>query len=232
MCNEHVDKKKDIWNDWKIVTIFVGINDVCSSSCQDYNTSLWNVNIVNALDYLMENLPRTFVNLVQLMKIGNLMKNTLKNSNGYQCSKLSCVCTGLGNTSTNLESFNQNYQVSRDWFNFSTKYDDLDNFTVVLQPFFNDVAFENYLDPYKSCIHLGPADHRDLPLGLWNNMFEKVGNKSRNLRFPITEITCPTDQWPYLFTARNSGWRAKIFLVNSSKSGPLNVIVLHNLYAH
>jgi phospholipase B1 len=58
-------KEIDFVNDWKMVTLFVGGNDLCRF-CNDpafYAPNNYVSNIREALDFLQENSPRTFVNL-------------------------------------------------------------------------------------------------------------------------------------------------------------------------
>ncbi|PNF40544.1 hypothetical protein B7P43_G08164 [Cryptotermes secundus] len=73
------DKRVDYENDWKMVTIMIGSNDFCSHMCYMKNFSmtpkLHKDNLIKALDYLRDNMPRTIVNLVappQLQKIQEL----------------------------------------------------------------------------------------------------------------------------------------------------------------
>lgn len=63
-------RRINIFDDWKMVTIFFGANDICSAQC--YNTAAASANshgtnLAKALDYLQENLPRTFVNLIPVL---------------------------------------------------------------------------------------------------------------------------------------------------------------------
>lgn len=60
----------DIANDWKMVTVFIGANDLCSASC--LNPVSWSPaahakKLSIALDYLHKHLPRTIVNLVPVL---------------------------------------------------------------------------------------------------------------------------------------------------------------------
>ena len=207
-------------DDWKLITIYIGTNDICTLSCQYSDVQgaeYWINNITQALNYLRNNLPRTFVNLVQLMNIGDVMQSTMSHSiYGDQCTDSyvsMCTCTRMNDNDTDLENFIQiieYYQMMLEFFISSGQYDEMDNFTVVLQPFMKTVAFNRGsgdvdLSPFASdCFHLSPSGHRSLALGLWNNMFERVGNKSTNFLMPMVEMKCPTDRAPFLFTARNS----------------------------
>lgn len=65
----------DIINDWKMVTIFIGANDLCSASCLNpvsWSPSAHAKKLARAIDYLQKHLPRTIVNLVPVLgKFGN-----------------------------------------------------------------------------------------------------------------------------------------------------------------
>ena len=62
------DPKVDIVNYWKLVTIFMGVNDFCSHICYfDDQEQLINDaerSIINSLRIIRDNLPRTLVNLM------------------------------------------------------------------------------------------------------------------------------------------------------------------------
>ncbi|XP_013883186.1 phospholipase B1, membrane-associated [Austrofundulus limnaeus] len=83
-----------------------------------------------------------------------------------------------------------------------------EDFAVVLQPFLK------YADPPRlpngkidmtyfcsDCIHITVKGHEELAKGLWNNMFEPVGNKTLLRRFsgPIG-LNCPPAEHPYIYT--------------------------------
>lgn len=64
------DPNIDLNNDWKMITVFFGANDICSAQC--YNKEKASARsharkLMKALDYLYENLPRTFVNLIPVL---------------------------------------------------------------------------------------------------------------------------------------------------------------------
>lgn len=86
-----------------------------------------------------------------------------------------------------------------------------DDFTVVYQPFFKDasVFYENDIKPDLSimsidCIHLSQKGHAVSANGLWNNMMEPVGFKSRGLNHLFEKFNCPSTMHPYVFTNYNS----------------------------
>ena len=63
--------KIDFANSWKLVTFFIGGNDLCKS-CKDvnyYSPAKYLDNIKIVLDYMKANLPRTIVNLVTTLDV-------------------------------------------------------------------------------------------------------------------------------------------------------------------
>lgn len=64
------DERINFEEDWKMITIFFGANDICSAQCFDKEKASavsHGRKLMAALDYLMENLPRTFINLIPVL---------------------------------------------------------------------------------------------------------------------------------------------------------------------
>lgn len=64
------DPEINVEEDWKMVTIFFGANDICSAQCYDREKASPQSHIrklIRALDYLQAHLPRTFVNLIPVL---------------------------------------------------------------------------------------------------------------------------------------------------------------------
>lgn len=210
----------DFDNDWKIVTFFIGSNDLCQLPC--INDPLgepdnWIQSVTRALDYLQENLPRAFVNVIQLPHYGDNMREAVRNSAlGPNCAfffGLICNCSTFGENSIGdrFDEILLEYRKNLGDLIDSSRYDVSDNFTVVLQPFptrwvFEEIDGEPDLSLLGAdCSHLSPSGNRDMAIALWNNMFERVGEKSSTLRIGDMKMICPTDEEPFIFTSKNSG---------------------------
>ena len=170
-------------------------------------------NVTAALDYLEQNLPRTFVNLIQLTQIGDLMEQIQMNPVlMFFCRQVyltNCPCGPYGSAGYSRTLFNQileQYrQALRDLVG-SGRYDNSDSFTVVLQPFQTTVQLNDVSDISSfagDCTHFSAIGMRDLAVGLWRNLFEGVGEKSMALRIPTEGISCPPDDQSFFLTARN-----------------------------
>ncbi|XP_006504111.1 phospholipase B1, membrane-associated isoform X2 [Mus musculus] len=214
------DKTINFQEDWKIITVFIGGNDLCASCSNSTRFSPQNFidNIKNALDILHAEVPRAFVNMAMVMEITPLRE--LFNEPTVSCPRniLSRLCPcvlGLGDNSEELSSLvqrNRDYQKKTEELINSGRYDTRDNFTVVVQPLFENVSMPRTPEgvPDKSffapdCFHFNAKTHARSAIALWKNMLEPVGHKTRHNNFEIkAPIVCPNQASPFLSTTKNS----------------------------
>lgn len=202
-------------NDWKVVTLFVSGNDLCNF-CRLPDLELFTPEnyvgkIEEALDYLHAHMPRTFVNLVQAVNITDI-----KDMDKGICAplhRLICKCGAYppsDQAAQKLDDYIRKYHSGTRKLIDSGKYDTRDDFTVVIQPFFEDFLPPrtpdnsidySYLAP--DCFHFSSKGHALVATGLWNNMLEPVGQKTTDVA-KDAKIACPTAERPYLGTAKNS----------------------------
>ncbi|XP_065835506.1 phospholipase B1, membrane-associated-like [Oscarella lobularis] len=200
------DQNIDFANDWKVVTLFIGGNDLCKYCIMDppgwgITPAEYRHNVEITLDYLKDNMPRTFVNLVNVVDI-TLLDSMRDLSNCDLFYQAFCQC--LDAQDQMLQMYVQEYQNGLRNLVEEAKYDQND-FTVVLQPFFEEMTLPSD-DPLQffapDCFHFGVRGHAAVGVSLWNNMFEAVGAKSTHPAYDL-DVSCP--QWPfYLRTRRNS----------------------------
>ncbi|KAF6105529.1 phospholipase B1 [Phyllostomus discolor] len=212
--------KINFQQDWKIITMFIGGNDLCDF-CNDlaqYSPQNFTDNIRRALDILHAEVPRAFVNLVKVLEITNLRE--LYNEKKVSCPRLilrnlcPCVLTPEENSTelTALVEVNRRYQEMTHQLVESGRYDTREDFTVVLQPFFEKVDMPKTSEglPDSSffapdCFHFSRKSHAHAASGLWTNMLEPVGQKTTRHDFESKiNITCPNEAWPFLRTYKNS----------------------------
>eukprot|EP00079_Xenopus_tropicalis_P025452 XP_012818734.1 PREDICTED: phospholipase B1, membrane-associated-like [Xenopus tropicalis] len=216
------DRRFNYNNDWKVITILIGPNDLCSS-CSDanfYSTKNFIDYIQEALDLLHKEVPRAFVNLVEVMDIYPLREAVLDPR--VKCpvliTKMLCPCLlNIADNSQELKivrEFNSGYQRNTQQLIDTGRYDTKDDFTVVLQPFFrnpkipslpNGTPDASFMAP--DCFHLSQKSHSQMARMLWKNMLEPVGMKTDILDFAAAEtLTCPTQDQPFLRTYKNSNY--------------------------
>ncbi|XP_016152541.1 PREDICTED: phospholipase B1, membrane-associated [Ficedula albicollis] len=216
------DSRVDFQNDWKLITLFIGGNDLCQF-CKDpvhHSPENYTYNIQIALDLLHKEVPRAYVNLVTILSIASLRELHAVKNNG--CPKLlmsmlcPCVIDPKDNSSElkQLVYFNRRYQETTRQLVESGRYDTKDDFTVVLQPFMTNMEMPktqeglpdaSYFAP--DCFHFSQKAHSQAARALWNNMLEPVGEKtdSQNMENEIV-LRCPSEGEPFLRTYKNSNY--------------------------
>lgn len=175
----------DLMNEWKVITMFIGGNDLCDV-CNDmtnHSPQSYVTKVRDALDILHQNVPKAFVNLVEIFDITPLAKV----SQGFFCTLITnsvCGCAKDKNNNELLKSISHSYQDELQKLVASGRYDTRDDFTVVLQPFFRDTepvrdhtgGFDlAYFAP--DCFHFSDLGANAAGKSLWNNMIEPVGQK-------------------------------------------------------
>ncbi|XP_041827298.1 phospholipase B1, membrane-associated isoform X2 [Melanotaenia boesemani] len=216
------DPQIDFHNDWKVITMFVGGNDLCDFCTDSVLFSPENVvdRIRQALDILHSEVPRAIVNLIELLNIVPL--RDLHKDTSLGCPswfvRLVCPCVLKAKEESSelqrLNDFNRAYQYTMRELIDSGRYDSHDNFTVVLQPFFREVFLPKLEDgrPDRSyftpdCFHLSQKAHTLMARALWNNMLEPVGNKTFTQDFTAgIDLKCPSEENPFFRTAINSNY--------------------------
>ncbi|RUS85406.1 hypothetical protein EGW08_006849, partial [Elysia chlorotica] len=130
----------DFHNDWKVITIFIGGNDVCRACLQRRLTAEnFAANLKDSLDMLQDTVPRAFVNVVELMKVEMAVEIVRQNGICENALGMLCACMALPK---NKAAFERNLRIreafqkaAEDVVN-SGNYDQKEDFTVVLQPFY------------------------------------------------------------------------------------------------
>jgi len=203
------DPNIDYDNDWKLVSLWIGGNDLCACCNGDeINTpDKYAAYVKDALDVLRDNMPRTFVNLIQIVDVSKLYYVQEGDCKFYH--SIVCKC-GTNEDKTVRDLVTKYAHLYQEHFeNLAHDYDDLTGFTVVTQPFFVDTKIpEVDGKPDRSffgldCFHYSEKAHDASAVALWNNMFQPVGKK-HTAWSPGELVLCPTDKYPYLFTAKNS----------------------------
>ncbi|KAM6954363.1 phospholipase B1, membrane-associated-like [Aplochiton taeniatus] len=213
--NKNVNFEKD----WKLVTIFVGANDLCNYCTEQNNLTPQNYsqNLMLSLDMLYKEVPRIMVNVVEIMQILPL-RTVKKNDLGctlMQRSNCPCVLNAEDNSPEleEIKRINHQYQIETQYLAFGDRYDGREDFTVVLQPYLHN-SYIPYIGEGQAdlsffsvdCFHISERAHAEMAIALWNNMLEPVGRKQsyNNFTYDRTKIHCPSEANPYIFTRGNS----------------------------
>jgi phospholipase B1 len=207
------DSRYDWDNDWKIITLFVGGNDLCASCrSSNYQPPAYRDGIEAALDRMHSEMPRTLVQVMAMFDITPLTEL----STGSLCDLLQsgfCSCVTNPSTRPLMREYQMEYYNLLDQLISSGKYDTRDDFTVVLQPQMRDITppkDENgeYYKDFLSydCFHPSRPAHQMFALYMWDTMLTPVGEKP----IPVdidpnnSDVTCPREGAPYIYTNLNS----------------------------
>ncbi|CAK8680401.1 phospholipase B1, membrane-associated-like [Clavelina lepadiformis] len=211
------DNKTSFEHDWKLISIFIGGNDLCALDRDPIGASpeVYRDEIEAALDIMHEHLPRALVQIIQIMEIYLLPQVP----DGYNASQFCHIFQNLACShvveSVNdpealqiLKEKNWEYQRLVSELVSSGKYDTKDDFTIVLQPFFEETVLPYTEDGLvdatffaPDCFHFSSKGHAMGALNLWNNMMEPVGEKTTV--WEVTDLKCPSKEQPYIHTRMN-----------------------------
>ncbi|XP_071784568.1 phospholipase B1, membrane-associated-like isoform X1 [Asterias amurensis] len=209
-----VDKMKndpnvDFENDWKMVTIFIGGNDLCRycKYPERYSPENYIIFFEETLMILTE-IPRMFVNVIGMLNVQNVAELS-----SFSCDILHqflCPCGMKEDDRELLRDKTRQYQSLLQSSIDSGKFDIRDDFTAVFQPFYIETTLPRHADgsPDYSffapdCFHLSAKGQGAQAISTWNNMIQPVGYKDRSWT-PGEDIRCPSEDFPFLYTNKNS----------------------------
>ncbi|ELT96572.1 hypothetical protein CAPTEDRAFT_188389 [Capitella teleta] len=209
------DSRIDFENDWKMVTLFVGGNDLCGSCNRwdRYDPVIYEKNIEEAMQKLYDNVPRVFVNLVAMFDV-----TPLRNLSVTVICEIAqwgfCDCARNESTIPQLRQTQLAYYEALKNIAEGGKFEK-DDFTIVLQPFMRDMeppkdSEGEYIPEFLSydCFHPGRAAHQSFAYWLWENLLIPVGEKPYTMDNSLPEepqyLSCPSQEHPYFFTNLNS----------------------------
>ncbi|XP_046392600.1 phospholipase B1, membrane-associated-like [Ischnura elegans] len=222
------DPKVNMEEDWKLINILIGQNNICSYYCTDpvgNSPDAHKTRLQEVLDFIQEKFPRTFVNLISIVDT----TLTARYPGSRACEILrpvTCPCLlvipDLEDNIAKISAVVREYQKKEEELASDDRYKNKEDFTVVWQPFFLSTnapltrgapetrVFSKVFTPTlpiltADCFHLNQRGSALVARILWNNMLEPVGNKTMTLEDIFFQgIKCPTKKNPYLFTEKNS----------------------------
>jgi len=189
--------------DWKLLTLFIGANNICGSCKGDSDTqpAYFEQNLRNVLTLIEQKIPRVFVNLITIFNISGVWD---AGQTSEYCRILwdgvtnhECYCLTTGNYSDRhtmdlrAVTFNQiSNQLAAEF-----EANNNPNFTVVVQPGLDGIPIGQYGEIYLSkldCFHPSIWANMAFTYSIWNNMMEPQGSKSHSPDPENIKILCPT----------------------------------------
>jgi len=208
------DPKVNMDLDWKLITIWIGSNDLCDI-CEDpaglFSPDQYELDIRAVMSLIKSEIPRVFVNLIQGIDV-----TLLHEVDSCWCRwlhRFECSCGSSdneevrNNVTSVLRAYNERLvSIATDPI-YNT-----DDMAVVIQPFLTNTSVPrnedgtidmDYFAP--DCFHFSALSHEAAAVALWNNMFEPVHQKKLDW-VPGEPFECPPPG-SFLFTNRNSGYK-------------------------
>ncbi|KAM6459276.1 phospholipase B1, membrane-associated-like [Liasis olivaceus] len=181
----------DYQNDWKLITVF----HLCSSQNSDSQVPKVFVNVVDFTLLPVSPLSHTDLNYVR-----NIAPNP-------------CICV---NDCSRLDEsvWKWSYQDALEKLLTSEKYVLKSDFTVVLQISFEEanmpsttVKHDNDYSAKETLFKItGEKTAAEVGVELWNNVLTPVGQKKPYQFTEIPDPKCPSQEYQYIFTYRNSNY--------------------------
>jgi phospholipase B1 len=207
------DSRVNYTHDWKMISMFVGGNDLCVACHNGRNTpALFYYEFERALVYLKANMPRTIINLISMFDVTPLQNM----SRGIVCDLMQwgfCDCARNWTTLPMMREYQLEYH--KVFLNLSADPRfQADDFAIVVQPHMRDIVppvdpstgniVKDILSP--DCFHPQRISHQGFAAWLWNTLLIPVGQKPLSWPSDVASIdlSCPTEENPYIFTNFNS----------------------------
>jgi len=193
----------DIANDWKLLTILIGANDICD--CCTRNVSYTGPDafekyLTETLERVRSTLPRTFVNLIvgfNISEVYYLGRKSLYCEAHQRVFAWECACIfDKDANATRLEVDVVGQQYNERVYKIAAAYkaQKYTDFAVVVQPFFLKtkasvlpIEFLSTID----CFHPSLLAHETMAIALWNNMLTPAAQKKTILTVGDIPM-CPT----------------------------------------
>ncbi|TMW48783.1 hypothetical protein DOY81_006134 [Sarcophaga bullata] len=212
------DPNVDFQNHWKLLTVFLGNNDICSDMCHHDNLVDFlrrhERDLRSAFTLLRDNVPRLMINLIPVPN----MVTTLYEMKGVPLScqavhRIGCHCIFSERYDEKILKKAYNYIVR--WQAIDQYVAELpefqkDDFIILYQPLTANISMpllangKTDLRYFASdCFHFSQLGHAVMANALWNSMMLPKGKKQSELLEPFVQFECPTKDRPFIVTAKN-----------------------------
>eukprot|EP01113_Clastostelium_recurvatum_P044957 TRINITY_DN764_c0_g1_i2.p1 TRINITY_DN764_c0_g1~~TRINITY_DN764_c0_g1_i2.p1 ORF type:complete len:389 (-),score=66.10 TRINITY_DN764_c0_g1_i2:70-1236(-) len=208
------NKQINMASDWKMMTIFIGANDLCST-CPPNGTltattaDQFEAQMRSTLEIIRTNIPRVFVSLGEIFNISQvytLGQTSLYCAEVHKKAYKECSCLfkpGPQSDAARLAMDILGQQYNQRLRNIAADYaaKQYTEFAVVIQPQGRDTSVEKFPLSYLSsldCFHPSVLGHQMFAVSLWNNLITPAAQKVTSI-LPGAQIKCPTAD-SYLYT--------------------------------
>lgn len=210
------DPRVNMTTDWKLVTLLIGNNDFCTDVCfypdPEVTVKLHEQNMLKTYRYLRDNVPRLMLNVIPAPNLRLLTRLRNLPQRCYSTLRFECPCL-VGKNKAHLDRFEKIMKkwIAKDFEVANREEFNTETFTINVQPVAQISDFPKRSDGTtdysflsEDCFHLSQKGQAMCANGLWNNMFEKPGEKSLLNPVLFDRFMCPTEEHPYITTRVNT----------------------------
>lgn len=211
------DPKVDMLKHWKMISIFIGANDICNEMCffdkiQDF-LETHRKSLHRTLQILRDNIPRLMVNVFSIPDIDNLIRTGDISDACHAIHKISCSCI-IGDTISTKEQ-QKRHRILRRFQEIDVEVASLTEFQLkefaavprvavvnkTIRKFKNGLADMGYFA--IDCFHLSQYGNAAYTTMLWNEMMQVETKPVTTTLRPFEIFACPSKEKPYLKTLMN-----------------------------
>lgn len=181
--------KFSCYDDWKVLTIMLGANDICQYCLNGYNNTIqtYVFNLEQLFQNIIADVQKTFVNVISTFDVSLTADWQNKGCEIVHQLINECPCIlGRDKTGNYKEIVKKLYQdINLLLYQLVKKYNQigvLRNVKFVIQPIMENFQIYNssYLSSFD-CFHPSEFGHELMATILWNNMFLPENQKIKNM---------------------------------------------------
>ncbi|KAM7352188.1 LOW QUALITY PROTEIN: phospholipase B1, membrane-associated [Cochliomyia hominivorax] len=212
------DPKVDMAKHWKMVSIFIGANDVCNQLCyydnmEDFLTN-HTKNLHKTLTILRDNIPRLMVNVLPIPDIDDILHKTQVSDACDTLHKISCPCL-IGNSITSKQ-LQERHKILKRFQQIDIDVASLpefqrEDFAAVPRSLTINKTLRNLKNGRSDlryfaidCFHFSQYGNAAFATMLWNDILQVKTKPTNNILRPFEIFICPTEEQPYISTLSNN----------------------------
>lgn len=201
------DPKVQMREHWKLLSIFVGMNDICFELCLWDDTEaflrLQRQQLYRTFRLLRENVPRLLINWIMMPSVSDFQR-VFKNFPSYCRTNLICSCLTSAFLPHYPDVLHRLQLIQLEVLSLP-EFRSFD-FAIVPHTVLSNVSgivlTQDSLDMRffaHDCMHLSQRSHAIVAGALWNSMQKRMDpRETRIWRQPLSHLLCPSEQRPFL----------------------------------
>lgn len=211
------DPKVNMAKHWKMISIFIGINDVCNEMCyydklQDFLIT-YRRNLHKTLQILRDNIPHLMVNIISIPDMENVIQTVKASDSCKAIHILGCSCI-VGSSITSKQRLDRR-RISTGLQDIIVEVASLPEFqlkdfaavprtsaaNMTLRKLNNGKTDMRYFA--IDCYHLSQYGNAAYTNMLWNEMLQIETKRITTVLRPFEIFACPSEEKPYIRTLGN-----------------------------